>query len=121
MGGSTVSPFAVNVALYICFLWTGILLLMNLQPRMFLEISVLSAHHTQQRSDVFLIGFQLATHAVSHGGVSEFAFGFWWVYFLWEEERWVFLALIYILMLCKQRQRKNRKSISAQLMLLSTC
>lgn len=92
---------------------------MNFQPRMFLEISVLSAHHTLQRSDVFLKGFQIATHAVSHGGVSEFAFGFWWVYFLWEEERWVFLALISILI--TQAETKNRKSISAQLMLLSTC
>lgn len=32
-----------------------------------------------------------------------------------------FLALICILMLCKQRKRKNRSGISAQLMWLSTC
>lgn len=54
---------------------------LNVQPRIFLEISVLSVHHTLQRSDVFLKGFQLAIHAVSCGEVFEFAFGFWWVFF----------------------------------------
>lgn len=63
-----------------CFLWTWILFLMNFQPRIFLEISVLSVHRTLQRSNVFLKGFQLAAYAVSHGGVFEFAFGFWWVF-----------------------------------------
>lgn len=82
---------------------------MNFQPRMFLEISVLSAHHTLQRSDVFLKGFQIATHAVSHGGVSEFAFGFWWVYFLWEEERWVFLALIYFLITQAETKKEQKE------------
>lgn len=101
------------ICLLSCFLWAGILLSRNFQPRIFLEISILSAYHTLQRSDVFLEGFQL---------LMLLSVVVWVCFFLGVGEGIsVVLSLIYILILCKQRQRKNRNSLSVHLMLLCIC
>lgn len=85
MGGSTVPPFAMNVALYI---FTALVLMdrnnfLDEFPTQDIFRNICFECLPLQRSDVFLECFQLATHVVSCGG----AFEFWSFFFSFRRKR----------------------------------